>query len=74
MADPPVSCPDEVDGSASKLSVGVNVLWNSWWIKIVEWNEKLHAQVVVGHKVLQQEEVDVAADVFEEREKVGIAL
>ena len=63
MADPLVSCPDEIDGSASKLSVGVDVLWNSWWLEIVERHEKLHAQVVVGHKVLQQEEVDVAADV-----------
>lgn len=64
---------DEVDGSASKLSVGGNILWNNWRHEIVKIHKKLYAQEVVANKVLQKEKLDVPAEVLKQIKKISIS-
>src|SRR3954463_8043581 len=68
--DPAVTCFDELDAAPPVFPVAVEVLRNRWRFEVVERREESDRGVVVGNHVLQQPEVDVAAEVLKGGEEM----
>src|ERR1700722_1511675 len=74
LVDAEVPGLDEVDRTATELPIGGEVFGNrrAGRPEVVKRHEELHA-TVVGHQIVEQEELHVAAVVAEKGEEVGVA-
>jgi hypothetical protein len=61
---------DELDRQASELNVGVEIPRKRGATEVAERQEELH--LAVANEIVEQEELDVAAEVAEQLEEVGV--